>query len=281
MVTDSRQYATRLWEIIVSELDAGVSAWRQTIDGYGQVAAVEKRSSGKAWNDDEVFKALLFSILSNSVDWSKIETNRAAIQSFFLDFNLAAFATRDISTVNSEIVPWFKARRAGAPNHRRSFESLIQAARHLTHWSKIYGSAEHYFTSIAARRGDDAKQVAIAIGTTGDFKLPGLGPALAAEALRNMGFDLAKPDRHINRAAGSFALVTFARWPNRSRTTPPSATTPEFLDVMTAMESWAAAIGEKVTFLDNAVWILCAKSGLHATNDHLASLAERARLSLR
>lgn len=43
-----------------------------------------------------------------------------------------------------------------------------------------------------------------------------MGIPLAAEFLKNLGYDVAKPDRHICRAVGEFGWVEFKSWPDRS-----------------------------------------------------------------
>lgn len=60
------------------------------------------------------------------------------------------------------------------------------------------------------RHDGDPKQVSLSLGLPRNrYKLPSFGVALAAEAMKNLGFDVAKPDRHILRAAGLFGLVGF------------------------------------------------------------------------
>src|SRR5439155_14304541 len=112
--------------------------------------------------------------------------------------------------------------------------------------------------------GSDSKLLARVIGDAGDYKLPGFGIPLAAEALKNIGYDVAKPDRHINRAVGCFGMVEFRRWHDRSGwETPPQPTVAELMRVMRAMEELSREVRQSVTFVDNAVWLLCARSGLH------------------
>ncbi len=104
------------------------------------------------------------------------------------------------------------------------------------------------------------------------YKLPAFGIALAAEALRNIGFDLVKPDRHILRAAGSFGLVEFIRWEDRGATKPPNARPSELLETMSNMEKFAESVGECACLVDNAIWLLCARSGSHLSNEDLKGL---------
>ena len=46
---------------------------------------------------------------------------------------------------------------------------------------------------------------------------------------------------------------------------------------MGAVQDIATAAGMPVVMVDNAIWLLCAKSGLHLTNPELAELARRER----
>jgi hypothetical protein len=152
--------------------------------------------------------------------------------------------------------------------------ALAKTARILQGWSVLHGSAENYFVEVIRSVGGDPKRAALELGRVGgDWKLPGFGVPIAAEALRNLGFDLSKPDRHVCRAVGSFGLVEFRRWTDRSGTKAPSPRIEEMMKVMAAVESFARGVGVRATFLDNAIWLLCARSGCHLTNEELSALA--------
>ena len=123
---------------------------------------------------------------------------------------------------------------------------------------------------------DDPKQVALCIGLSNKYKLPSFGVPVAAEALKNLGFDVAKPDRHILRAMGSFGLVRFNHWSDQSKNKPP--TTPnrsELYKTMASVEEVAVNAGKHVGFVDNAIWLLCARSGLDLSNKELVEIARR------
>ena len=122
--------------------------------------------------------------------------------------------------------------------------------------------------------GADAKRLAVALGGARSVhKLAGLGVPLVAESLKNIGYDLAKPDRHINRAAVCFGMVEFPRWRDRSARNTPALTEADLLTVMQAMEMFSREVGQFVTFVDNAVWLLCAKSGVWLSNPDLIALS--------
>ena len=118
------------------------------------------------------------------------------------------------------------------------------------------------------------EEMAVLLGSAPQWKLPGFGIALAAEALRNLDFDLCKPDRHILRALGSCKLVRFARWDRRGAFTAPSAGRPELLSAMLAVRRLAEANRVAVTRASSAIWIAGAVSGVRLTNQEFAALAE-------
>ena len=267
----------KLWKNIESRLDSELPAWRTHIEDLGQVPAVRNRSKGKSWTDEEVFEALLLAVLSSDTDWSKIEAIRPDLEKLFSGFSLEAYAGRQEAHVVEKLVPWFKSRKAGSRSQSKNLTLLIETAGILLRHSKALGSAESYFISLRQQHGNDPKQVALCLGVPrSEHKLPAFGVPLAAEALKNLGFDVAKPDRHVLRAVAAFGLVDFR--PGGLNRQPPGPSPARQLKAMTRVEELAKAAGKRVAYVDNAIWILGAKSGLHLTNAGLAKLAGNSKL---
>lgn len=265
----------RLWKDIEASLSSWRQDWRDLVDGYGQVEAVRQRSEeGRTWSDDETFEALLMSVLSNNTDWAKIEGIRTELSDVFSGFGLEWYAGLSEDDISGRIVPWFQERRAGSMVLKQSLVHLIKTARKLSEHRREHGSAESYFTCLVHQLDNDPKRAALRLGTHGDeYKLPAFGVPLAAEALKNLGFDVAKPDRHLLRALASFGLVEVGAWPKRYPRGTPNPSRRLFVDAMAATERIAAAADEPVALLDNAIWLLCAKSGPWWTNPQLVELA--------
>ena len=269
-----------LWNHIEACLDLRHVNWRERVEEFGQVQAVKDRSRGSVWSDDQVFEAMLLAVLSSNTVWSKVESVQADLSELFDNFSLEAYASHSDTEIDNRFVPWFKGRKAGSMSLRGGLVNLVLAARILLRHSKCHGAADDYFTSLMHRCADDPKQAAIQLGGQGEYKLPSLGVALAAEALKNLGFDVAKPDRHMMRAMGSFRLVRFNRWMHApgGRGAPESPSGTELFEVMTVAERVAEAAERPVVFVDNAIWLLCAKGELYLTNAELAEIARSARL---
>ena len=254
-----------LWNSIEFRLDVSYPEWRERIEGLGQVGAVKKRISGATWSDEEVFEASLMSLLSSNINWSKIEKIRPGLRDLFSGFSLEAYAALQDAKIENDFIQWFENQKAGSRERKKNLLYLRRTALKLLEHSRMHGSAEHYFTSLAHKCDDDPKQMALQLGRIGGkYKLKGFGVPLAAEMLKNLGFDVAKPDVHVRRAVESFGLVNFwnSKDPNES----------EFLETMTVVEDIASAADRYISLVDNAIWLLCAESGLHLTNEELKKL---------
>lgn len=241
------------------------------------MAARDRRASGETWTDQEVFKVLVLAVLSSNTDWSKVESVLPEPSTLFHRFDPADYATLSYTQVETEFVPWFVARKAGSMALKRNLICLIQAARKLEGHSRKHGSADSYFTAIVHRSQSDPKRAALLLGSDPAYKLPSIGVPLAAETLRNLGYDVAKPDRHIMRAVGCFGLADFGAWSAdealRARTKAPNPSCARQMAAMVAVENLAQNVQEHVILVDTAIWLLCAKSGLNLSNADLAQLA--------
>ena len=267
-----------LWCNTEAILDLRHKCWRERIEEFGQVRAVKERSEGRTWSDEEVFEAVLLAVLSSNTVWSKVERVQADLSRLFCGFSLESYASLSDTEIDERFVPWFEDRRAGSPYLKRNLKLLIRAAQKLLRYRKRHGRADRYFTSLVDQCDGDPKRAALLLGDQSEYKLPSLGIALAAEALKNLGFDVAKPDQHGLRAVGSFGLVPFKRWRRtlRGRESPDS-TSGEKLKVMTVVEGIAAAVDHPVVFVDNAIWLLCARDEAYLTNSELEELASNSR----
>ena len=263
-----------LWDRIENRLATDMPQWRERVEDLGQVSAVRERAIGRRWSDEEMFKGLIHSVLSNNTDWAKVKSIIPELPSLFHGFRLHEHASLNAADIGQRFIPWFAERRAGSVSLGRDLTNTIHSVRRLLELKAKYGSLECYVAELLQEKKGDVISVALALGrVSSPHKLPGLRVPLAAEFLKNIGFDVAKPDRHINRATGCFGWVQFRNWPDRNGTKQPTASESEMVQVMRAMAAFAGGLGQLVCFLDNAVWLLCAKSGLHLGNRALCALA--------
>lgn len=78
------------------------------------------------------------------------------------------------------------------------------------------------------------------------LKMNQMGEALNAEYLRNVGYDIAKPDRHIRRILGS-KILGCSVW----------ETVPIY-DAMDIVQSIAESMGKHCAEIDYLLWMYCA-----------------------
>ena len=270
------------WHRIERRLDTSCPAWRARVDSFGQIAAGERRRAGGAWSDNDVLEALVLAVLSANVDWAKVEAIRSGLDELFQGFDLLAYAALSEDEISTKFLPWFEARKAGSRNLRSNLVNLVGAARRLLQHARAHGTAESYFTGVVQRHSQgDPKRAAILLGHGTEHKLPSLGVPLAAETLRNLGFDVAKPDRHVMRAVGCFGLGDFGAWSadaaRRAGWKPPSPSCKHQMTAMAAVDRLAKAVRERVVLVDTAIWQLGAKSGAHLSNADLECLADRSQ----
>ena len=264
----------KLWRNIQDRLNFGPFDWKERINQFGQVRAIEERKNGRIWSDQDIFEGLVRAVLSNNTDWTKVESVLSDLHALFHDFSPQYYASLSANDIEALFVPWFVARKAGSMNMEKSLTNLIGTAKKLLEWSQKHGKVDLFFIFLIEQHDHDLKDVAKQFGSTkkGPYKLPAVGIPIAAEFMKNIGYDIAKPDRHITRAVGSFGLVKFGNWKDRKERKPPQANESEMLETMIAMENFAKSVDKLVTFVDNAVWLVSSKSGLYFTNEELSAL---------
>lgn len=268
----------QLWQRIVAELDRAeqdnrVKDWRQRIVSLNQLPAVQDRERGKLWTDDEVFRALVLAVLSSCIDWEKIEVAMQDLPNVYHNFQLEVFAQLTDHDIKTRIVPALKGLGLGLPQLEKDQLNLLDSAKRLFTKRTEHGSLDAYIRELSKAVGGEPIKLAARFSDPKTDKLPGLGLPLAAEFLKNIGFNVAKADRHVRRAVGSFGLMTFTSWEDASGRNAPKPKNGEMMEAMKILEALAAVAEQPCCFVDNAIWLLCCKSGCHLTNDQLRKLA--------
>lgn len=292
----NNSFYLRLWNKIRAQLDIGIRNWQERIISFGQVTAAENREQGKRWTDNEIFEGVVKAILSSNTDWVKIERTLPELPSLFHNFELKYYASLNEADIKNKIHPWFVAQVADSQSLKLNLIRLIKTSEELIGYSQKYGCLDNFINALLKENNFDPKLLVLQFGSTGGrYKLSGMRIPIASEALRNIGFDIAKPDRHINRALGCFGMVKFKRWSesyidaegkkkeryvvidNPEGYSRPESNEEKCLEVMRTMEEFAKSIKVRPVFLDNAIWLLCAKSDLYMKNEGLMNLARAYR----
>jgi len=260
-----------LWGNLNEALDSRAQDWKGHIEIHDRVD-IDHLLGDEALTDSVIFEALALALVSGNTRWERIARIRSELAEPFLDFNPRRFATLSDTAIETQVLPWFRHRKAGSANLRASLLRLKATAVKLS-GGPPKSAARSYLRAAWADGNGTPEALALALGTSEKWKLPGFGIALAAEALRNLGLDLCKPDRHIQRAIGSWSLVSFRNWERRGPFTSPQSSKSELLATMFAVRSIAEANRITVNYANSVIWYAGAVSGARMTNTDLAGLS--------
>ncbi|SOY99741.1 protein of unknown function [Cupriavidus taiwanensis] len=259
-----------LWLAILEILNARFPLWRERVEELGQLPAVRKRREGGKLSDEQIFEAFVKGALSGvGADWANIETVLPILPDIFHGFSLEWYASvGNAGEVAANI------RRLGVNGQwlTSRMDQLVACAAQLQRRRNKYGSLEQYLHELRLQHDGSVIPLARMLGSDREHKLGGFAVPTAAEALKNCGFDLGKPDRHVNRAFHCFGIAGFEEWHFKASYDAPDADVDKLVEVMMKMEDMADCVGVETVLVDNAIWLLCAVGGLHLPNNQLSAL---------
>jgi hypothetical protein len=254
-----------LWVQLTERMDEWRTDWRTLITpGEAALSVADLLASPKS--DRVIFEAFAVALVSGNTRWDRIARVRNQLHGPFQEFDPGKFAALSDAEIDQTIVPWFRARKAGAANLRTGLSRLRPAAAKLA-GHRNPASAHAYLQDAFSASDGTPEGLAVTLGTSKAWKLPGFGIALAAEALRLLGLDLCKPDRHIVRAMAAWSLVHFRRWDRRGDFTPPQTDVGELRATMLAVRAIADANKVSVSHANSVIWTAGAVSGARLSNE--------------
>ncbi len=263
-----------IWEGLTHSLDRWRTDWRVLVDQPGAALAVTDLLAPPPKTNRQIFEAFAVALLSGNTRWDRIARIRHELKLPFENYDPHLFAALTDDHLDRSIVPWFRERRAGAAGLSAALLRLRSTARMLAEHDPSAASAHNYLRDAAKASDGTAEGLAITLGTSKYWKLPGFGVVLAAEALRLLGLDVCKPDRHILRAVAAWALVDFQRWDRTGHFSSPDANTVELRDTMLAVRAVAMANKVSVSHANSAIWTAGAVSGARLINEQLEAIRE-------
>lgn len=261
----------RVWRRLLERLSEWDPDWR-TRTGLADPSDDADTIARGPVSNERAFEAFAVALLSGNTRWDRVESVRAELSEPFQGFRPRRFAKLSDEDIDQNILPWFRSRRAGAAGLRGGLQRLRATALLLAGGGR-FASAQAILDAAFEEAAGSPETVAMLLGSHKDWKLPGFGIALAAEALRLLGHDLCKPDRHVLRAIGSWKLVRFAQWNRNGDFTAPQARPSELLQAMLAVRSLAKINGLPVSYANSVIWTAGAVSGARLTNSQLEELA--------
>jgi len=207
------------------------------VKSFGQVQASEERASGKLFTLAEHVRGLVLSLLSNQRPWGPIAKNLARIKEIFFGFDPDALLAENPDC----LVQAIRSIRCGNRQIRAQMLALRTNIEILERIAQDYGNVDRFVTS--AEPDIIAKQLSAPSST---YKLKHVGYTLAIEYLRNVGIRAGKPDMHIRRFLSGERMAFVSGLPSEE-------------DAYRLIARLASDADCNPTYLDNLIWMLCAK----------------------
>jgi endonuclease III len=209
--------------------------YAHVIERFGQVRASEDRERGRTFDLRDHVKGLVLSLLSNQRPWRRIEMNLERIESIFFGYDPAKIKMADPGQIEKSL----RDIRCGNRNINKQITSLRTNIETFEMIAEDYGSLDKFVTSACT------DQIAKML-STGRYKLKQIGFSLALEYLRNVGIRAPTSDLHVIRIIGGCRLGFVKGEPDAH-------------EAYRVMVRLADDAGINCTYLDNLIWVFCAR----------------------
>lgn len=211
---------------------------------------IDKRENGGTFTVSDHIRAMVYSMLTSGASWNRVEPG--------IDINTGAithidkiFCQYDVDTLlNTDpmlLVEKVKAQTLGTQYIKNQMYALIYVnIRQMLSLEKEYGSIDNFYQHFI--NADTSLNTLVLVLSTNDskYKYAQMGEALIAEYLKNVGYDIAKPDRHIRRILGSKVLGC-----SDNEIVP-------IYEVFDLVAEIAKATGKQIAEVDYILWSYCA-----------------------
>lgn len=173
---------------------------------------IDRRDNGDTFSLSDHIRAMVYSMLSSGIRWERVEdsidikTGRIVlIDELFHQFdeeyiinNSPEFFVNGIFTLH-----------CGSQYTKAQMEALKWNINLFKQWISKYSSIDSFYQQFITDNRSLNKLVKQLSDYGSKDKLRQLGIPLVAEYLKNVGYSIAKPDRHICRILGNTALGCF------------------------------------------------------------------------
>lgn len=210
----------------------------------------DKRAGGDEFTVSDHIRAMVYSMLTSGAPWNRIEpyidlqTGRIGIvDEIFCQYDTDVL----LHTDPEELCDKIKANKLGTQYIKKQMNALVHAnIGKLLDMQREYGSVDNCYRQFV-KKYDNLKTLVRELSTAGKpYKMAQLGEALTAEYLKNVGYDIGKPDRHICRILGSEYLGCSER----------KIVSPyEAIDIIAAI---AKKLDKPAAEVDYILWAYCA-----------------------
>ena len=200
----------------------------------------------------EHIRGIVYSMLSSGISWERVEksvdedTGRITI----LDNIFHQYEPEYLLSYSPEkLTGQIKEIGCASQSTGKQMKGLIQKnIPKMMELERNYGSIDQYYQKFIENDPSKKSLVKDISNPRSADKYIGIGEALAAEYLRNVGYDLAKPDRHIRRILGRDYLGCSEN---------KIASVEESFDIVQSLSEYMGR--ETIAEVDYILWSYCAR----------------------
>lgn len=210
---------------------------------------IDKRKNGGTFTVTDHIRAMVYSMLSSGISWNRVDKYNTGkngeltdIDTAFHDYDVEYLLRCSPEELTSKIKDLKCASKSTGEQMRALINNNIPRLQQL---EEKYGSVDKFYKTFIDKDNTLKSLVCTLSHPDSENKLAQLGIALTAEYLRNVGNDIAKPDRHICRILCCKRLGLYD-----SETVPPFAAFDIVADI-------AKATGRAIAETDYILWSYC------------------------
>ena len=171
---------------------------------------IDKRNNGGNFSINDHIRAMVYSLLSSGIVWERVEkgidikTGRInPIDDIFHNYDVDYILKCNPDRLADEI----KNLGCASQSTRKQMKAIVSKNIYkLISYEKEFGSIDSYYKKFIEQDNTLKTLVKQLADSKSENKFDEMAEALIAEYLKNVGHDIAKPDRHIRRILGSKIL---------------------------------------------------------------------------
>ena len=211
---------------------------------------IERRAQGEVFTLADHIRGMVYAMMSAESSWKQFEggidqkTGRiTALDEILYDYEPDMLLSAD----PSDLVEKIEAHKWGSRRRLNQITGLIQTnIPKLLEIQEKNGSIDAYYQRFIEEDSTYQSLIANLASPGSKDKFVEMGEALTAEYLRNVGYDMSKPDRHICRILGANHFGCSD-----------CETVPVF-EAMEIINQMALICGRRVAEVDYILWSYCA-----------------------
>ena len=171
---------------------------------------IDKRNDGAVFSLQDHIRGMVYSMLSAGIVWARVESGIdeasgriAPIDDIFVQYDV----DRLMELSPQKLRDGMKGIKCASTYTLKQMGALLEInIGKLAELQRQYGDIDAYYQTLIEEEESLKSLVAALSLPHTKYKFSQMGEALVAEYLKNVGYDIAKPDRHIRRILGKRCL---------------------------------------------------------------------------